>query len=568
MIDAIVRFAIKQRVAVLVLTLFLLGFGVWQAVQLPIDAEPDVTNTQVIVSALDPSLGPQELEQRVTFPLEIALAGMPHLDRTESISQYGLSQVTCYFDEQVDLYAAREEVTSRLQNAQSQLPGGVNATMLPDTTGLGEILHVRLAGGDMSLMQRRTYADWVVRPQLLQVPGVADVNVLGGQIRQWQVSVDAQRLAARGLTVSDVDSALAANNANVGGSFLNQGPVERIVRGVGFLQSLDDVRKVVVGAQNGIPVTLAQVADVQEGAAPSQGSATSDGQGEAVIIQPLLRVHADTRTTMRGVKAKLASLGKNLPPGVRFEQEFDRTRLTKSTLDTVIHNLVEGGVLVIVILFLFLLQLRAGLIVSTIIPMAMMVAVIGMSLFHVSANLMSLGAIDFGMIVDGAVIIVENSVRRLAAEHKDGDKELDDDARHDVIRQSAAEVLTPSVWGIVIILATYLPVLTLTSIEGKLFKPMALTVMFALIGSLLLSLTLIPALCAFFLKGGKQIHNKPLEWLTDRYAHGLDWALDPPLGARRVRPGPRRADRVPRDQAGQRVRPDFGREQRRHFALL
>ncbi len=529
MINAIVSFAIKQRVAVLVLTLFLLGFGGWQASRLPIDAEPDVTNTQVVVSALDPSLGPQELEQRVTFPLEIALAGMPHLDRTESISQYGLSQVTCYFDEQVDLYTARQYVTARLQDAQSQLPSGISATMLPDTTGTGEIAHVSIAGGPMTLTQRRTYADWVVRPQLLQVPGIADVNVLGGKIRQWQVSANPQALSARGLSVADIDKALAANNANIGGSFLNQGPSERIVRGVGYLQSLDDIRQVVVGAQGGIPVTLAQIADVQEGSAPRQGTATQDNQGETVIVLPLLRYHADTRIALDGVKAKLAKLGKDLPPGTHFQVEFDRTKLTKATLDTVIHNLVEGGVLVVVILFLFLLQMRAGLIVSAIIPLSMMIAVIGMSLFHISANLMSLGAIDFGMIVDGAVIIVENSVRRLAAANKNGageePKELDDDARHEIIRQSADEVLTPSVWGIVIILATYVPVLALSSIEGKLFKPMALTVMLALFGSLLLSLTLIPALCAFFLKGGKPIRNKPLEWLTERYGHGLDWAV-------------------------------------------
>ena len=524
MINAIVGFAIKQRVAVIVLTLFLLGFGGWQAAKLPIDAEPDVTNTQVIVSALDPALGPEELESRVTFPLEQALAGMPHLDHTESISQYGLSQVRCYFDESIDLYEARRNVTERLQNVQAQLPSGVNAVMMPDTTGLGEIMHIRIAGGPMTLMERRSYADWVMRPQLLQVPGIADVNVLGGQVKQWQVAADPQKLAARGLSVSDLDAALAANNANIGGSFLNQGSAERIVRGVGFLQSLDDIQKVVVGSQNGVPVTLAQVASVSEGAGPNQGSATSDGTGEAVIVLPLLRVGANTGTAMTGVKAKLASLSKGLPPGTHFEQEFDRTVLTKNTLDTVIHNLVEGGVLVVVILFLFLLQLRAGLIVSVVIPLSMMIAVIGMSLFHISANLMSLGAIDFGMVVDGAVIIVENSVRRLALESKDG-KTLSDDERHDIVQKSAAEVLTPSVWGVTIILATYLPVLTLTSIEGKLFKPMALTVMFALTGSLLLSLTLIPALCAFFLKAGKQAQNKPLEWLTDRYANGLDRAL-------------------------------------------
>ena len=415
MIDRIVGFAIKQRVAVVILTLFLLAFGVWQASKLPIDAEPDVTNTQVVVSALDPALGPQELEKRVTFPLELALAGMPHLEHIESASQYGLSQVRCYFDEQVDLYSARDEVTARLQTVQGQLPSGINATMLPDTTGTGEIVHLRIAGGPMTLMQRRSYADWTLLPQLLQVKGIADVNVLGGQIRQWQVQADPQKLAVRGLSISDVDSALSANNSDMGGSFLNQGAVERIVRGVGFVRSLDDIRQIVVGAQNGIPVTLGQVATVQEGPAPSQGSATSDGEGEAVLVLPLLRVGANTQTAMQGVDAKLATLSKDLPPGTHFIKEFDRTALTQDTLHTVIHNLVEGGVLVIVILFLFLLQMRAGLIVSAIIPLSMTIAIIGMSVFHISANLMSLGAIDFGMIVDGAVIIVENSVRRLAA---------------------------------------------------------------------------------------------------------------------------------------------------------
>ncbi len=531
MINAIVGFAVKQRVAVIVLMFFLLGFGVWRASQLTVDAEPDVTNVQVVVSALAPALGPQELEQRVTFPLEIALAGMHHLSRTESISQYGLSQVTCFFDEHIDIYTARQYVSQRLQNAQSSLPPGITATMLPATTGLGEILHVAIVGGPMNLMQRRTYADWVVRPQLLQVPGIADVNVLGGQIRQWQVSVDEQKLAARGLTITDVDNALSQNNADIGGSFLTQGPVERIVRGVGYITTLDDIRGIVVSAHNGVPITVGQVATVAEGPAPRQGTATLDGQGETVVVLPLLRVNSDTRTVMQGVKAKLASLQKGLPPGTRFQYDFDRTKLISATIDTVIHNLVEGGILVILILFLFLLQLRAGLIVSAIIPLSMMFAVVGMSLLHISANLMSLGAIDFGMIVDGAVIIVENSVRRLAAEKQDdkgddkdqGDKE---DKRRDVIRQAAVEVLTPSVWGIVIILTTYTPVLTLTSIEGKMFRPMAITVMFALFGSLLLSLTLIPALCAFGLKGGKQPRNGPLEWLTERYARGLAWAMD------------------------------------------
>ena len=529
MINAIVQFAVKQRVAVIIFAVFLLGTGVWRATQLNIDNEPDVTDTQVVVSALAPAYGPEELETRVTFPLEIALAGMKDLDHTESISQFGLSQVTCYFDEKIDIYQARELVNERLMQAQSQLPIGVNAQMNPVSTGLGEIVHVRLIGGPMTPLEQRTFLDWTARPQLLTVPGIADVNVIGGRTRQWQVSVDAQKLAAHGLAVSDVDTALSSNNANIGGSFLTQGPTQSIVRGVGLVQSLDDVRQIVVSSRGGTPVLLSQVADVQEGAAPIQGTATQDGQGETTVILPLLRIGADTRTTMTAVKAKFATLAKDLPPGAHFEYEFDRTTLIRETLRTVVHNLVEGGVLVIVILFLFLLQLRAGLIVSAIIPLSMMVALIGMSVFGVSANLMSLGAIDFGMVVDGAVIIVENSVRNLAQKAKDGKDgggDLSDEDRHEIIRKSAVEVLTPSVFGIIIILATYTPVLTLSGIEGKLFKPMAVTVMFALFGSLLLSLTLIPALCAFFLKGGQQKPNKPLLWLTDCYAKGVKRAVE------------------------------------------
>ncbi len=536
MINAIVQFAVKQRVAVVIFAVFLLGLGVWRATQLNIDNEPDVTNTQVVVSALAPAYGPEELETRVTFPLEIALAGMKDLDHTESISQFGLSQVTCYFDEKIDIYQARELVNERLMQAQSQLPAGVNAQMNPVSTGLGEIVHVRLVGGPMTPLEQRTFMDWTARPQLLTVPGIADVNVIGGRTRQWQVSVDAQKLAAHGLSIADVDTALSNNNANIGGSFLTSGPTQSIVRGVGLVQSLDDVRQTVVSSRAGTPVLLSQVADVQEGAAPIQGTATQDGSGETVVILPLLRMGADTRTTMTAVKAKFAALAKDLPPGAHFEYEFDRTTLIRETLRTVVHNLVEGGALVIVILFLFLLQLRAGLIVSAIIPLSMMVALIGMSALGISANLMSLGAIDFGMVVDGAVIIVENSVRNLAQQHKDsegkegegkdGEGDLSDEDRHEIIRRSAVEVLTPSVFGILIILATYTPVLTLSGIEGKLFKPMAVTVMFALFGSLLLSLTLIPALCAFFLKGGQQKPNKPLLWLTDRYAKGVKRAVE------------------------------------------
>ena len=526
MINAIVQFAVKQRVAVVILAVFLLGGGVWRATQLNIDNEPDVTNTQVVISALAPAYGPEELETRVTFPMEVALAGMKDLDHTESISQFGLSQVTCYFDEKIDIYQARSLVNERLVQVQSQLPAGVNAQMNPVSTGLGEILHVRLVGGNMTPLEQRTFMDWTVRPQLLTVPGIADVNILGGRTRQWQVSVDAQKLAGYGLSIAEVDAALASNNANIGGSFLAQGPAQRIVRGVGLVQSLDDVRKVVVTARGGTPVLLSQIADVQEGAAPIQGTATQDGQGEVVIAQPLLRIGADTRTTMADVKAKFASVAKDLPPGAHFEYEFDRSTLIRETLRTVVHNLVEGGALVIVVLFLFLLQLRAGLIVSAIIPLSMMVAITGMSVLGISANLMSLGAIDFGMVVDGAVIIVENSVRNLAAKRKEGGAELSDEDRHEIIRKSAVEVLTPSVFGIIIILATYTPVLTLTGVEGKLFKPMAITVMFALFGSLLLSLTLIPALCAFFLKSGGEKPNKPLLWLTDRYANGVKRAVE------------------------------------------
>ena len=557
----------------LVVSLFLMGAGVWQASQLAVDAQPDVTNTQVVVSALATSYGPEEMEQKVTFPMEIALASMNHLDHTESISQFGLSQITCYFDEQIDIYEARHQVAEQLQNLQGQLPPHVNAQMDPVSTGLGEIYHVRIVGGNLSLMQQRSLMDWTVRPQLLTVPGIADMNVLGGEVREFQVVIDPQRLMARGLTVSDVNKALDANNQNNSGKFITQGREERLIRGVGLIRSLDDVSKIVVGASEGVPITVAQIATVQEGAAVRQGAATENGQGEQVFGIPLLRIGANTRVVMQDVKKKLKEIEKQLPSGAHFEGAFERTALIENTLHTAIHNLIEGGVLVIVVLFLFLLQIRAGLIVSAIIPLAMLFAIVFMKVFSISANLMSLGAIDFGMIVDGAVIIVENSVRRLAAEDKqqqadkkpeaqddqpqkadtaetpsadsaDSDKSGDktaetasppthgkkakpeEERRHQIIYESAVEVLKPSVFGIIIILATYLPILSLSDVEGKMFRPMGLTVMFALTGSLLFSLTLIPALCAYFLKNAKERHNYVLEFLSKHYRPAVEWAID------------------------------------------
>lgn len=524
MLDSIVRFCIRNRIIVLTLTLFAAGTAIYQATQLPIDAVPDITNKQVVINVQAPGLSAQEVERQITFPVELGLAGLPYLRETRSVSLSGLSQTTVVFDESVDIYFARQLVNERLQEIQDDLPPGMRADLGPVSTGLGEIAHIEIHNPALSLMERSTLADWVVRPQLLTVPGLAEVTRWGGETRQFQVQVNARKLQSYGITLRDVLDALEANNKNAGGAYITRGGQQVVVRAVGQLSGIDDIKQTVITTYQGTPVTLAQVATVTEAPAVRYGAFTQQGQGEQVYLLSLMLIGENGRIVVQRVKDRLLSIEKSLPAGTRLIVHLDRSQLVNDTLQTVLRNLTEGALLVAVLLLLFLLQVRAGLIVSSMIPLAMMVAILGMRAFGVSANLMSLGAIDFGLIVDGAVIIVENTVRRLSQSRRVSGY-LTREQVDNLIHQSTIEVLRPALFGVFIIMAAYLPVLALSGVEGKMFRPMALTVIFALTGAMLLAATVIPAMCSQFLKPQEERHHPVLERLTQVYVRALHWHI-------------------------------------------
>ncbi|MBV9866204.1 MAG: efflux RND transporter permease subunit [Abitibacteriaceae bacterium] len=525
MINHIIRFSIHQRFFVLIFAVFVVGAGIWSAMQLPIDAVPDVSNNQVQINTVVPGLAPEEVEQQITFPMEIALSGMPHLTETRSLSQSGLSQVNVVFDDSTDIYFDRQLVTERLQAVQQQLPATASPpSMAPVSTALGEIYYV-IVEGPQNLMERRSLLDWVVKPQLRTVPGIIEVNTSGGQEKQYQVLVDPQALMAHDVTLRQVQDALTSNNQNAGGAFIRRGDEQELVRGVGLMHNLDDIRNVVVGAKNGIPILIKDVAQVQIGPAIREGATTTNGKGETVVGITMLLMGENSRVVVERVKDKVKEIQKSMPAGTKLVGFLDRSELVNRTLDTALHNLVEGGVLVIVILFLFLLQLRAGLIVSSAIPLAMLFAIIGMRYYGVSANLMSLGAIDFGLIVDGAVIIVENCVRRLSEQQHELGRVPTEAERLETIEAATVEVRQASQFGELIIVAAYVPILSLVGVEGKMFRPMGATVILALVGALLLSLTLIPAFCAFFLRVREERKNVVLVHITDLYRPALEWAM-------------------------------------------
>ncbi len=516
--DRIVTWSIHNRFFVVLMALLLVGVGVYSALRLPIDAVPDVTTKQVVVNTTAPALGPLEIERQITTPVEIALSGLPHMEGMRSISQFGLSQVTVVFNDGVDIYLARQLVNERLGEVRSELPQGIDPPRLaPIATGLGEIYYVFVEGETHTLMERRSILDWQVKPRLRSVPGVIEVNTFGGQVKQYQVLVDPQRLRSHGLTIAQVREALEENNRNAGGAYIAKENEQQLIQGIGIVESLDDIRDIVLTARHGAPVLVRDVARVAFGPAPRQGTMTKDGKGEAVSAIAVMLMGENSRTVTAQVKQRVAEIQKQMPPGIRLVGFLDRTELVDNTLHTAGENLLHGGLLVIGVLFLFLLQLRAGLIVSSAIPLAMLVAIIGMRQFGVSANLMSLGAIDFGLIVDAAVIIVENCVRRLAEVRRELGRFLTQTERLEAIREGTLEVRKASQFGEIIIIAAYLPILSLVGVEGKMFRPMGLTVVMALTGALVLSLTLIPALCAYFLREGDDRENPVVGWLQRGY---------------------------------------------------
>lgn len=554
MIERILDFSIRWRVLMLVVAAGIVAAGMYAALRLPIDAVPDITSNQVQINTLAPGFAPEEMERYVTFPIEVAMSTVPRKEEIRSISQFGLSQVTVTFADDVDIYWARQLVLERLLEAERELPPGVSPELAPVSTGLGEIYQFTVERDEQAtaasaqltfdaateangtgfpglsgdeLTDLRTILDWYITPQLRTVPGVIEVNSYGGREKQYEVLVDPRRLSARGLTLRQVVEALERNNRNAGGAYLERGGEQQIIRGVGLIQSLQDVENIVVAAHNGTPVFVRDVARVQVGSEIRQGAATRDGRGETVIGVAMLLKGENSRTVTEAVRERLEAVQRTLPPGIVIRPFYDRTVLVNNTIRTAATNLIEGGLLVIGILFLFLLQLRAGLIVSAAIPLSMLIAIMVMWRFNISANLMSLGAIDFGLIVDGAVIIVENTVRRLAeARHRAG-QALDEGRRLAITREAAVEVLKPALFGMVIIIAAYLPIITLGGTEGRMFRPMAYTVIAALVGALILSVTVIPAFSAMFLKvPKKERENRALDWLRTRYGRVLRNALD------------------------------------------
>lgn len=504
MIARIIEASIRWRYLVVLSAVALIASGTYAASHLAIDAVPDVTTNQVQINAVAPAFTPQEIEQYVTFPIEVAMSSLPFKQQVRSVSKFGLAQVTVVFDDEVDIYRARQLVLERLGDVQRELPLGVAPELAPVSTGLGEIYQFTVDDVSgrhrYSLRDLRTQLDWFIKPQLRTVPGVIEVNSFGGEELQYEVLVDPVRLGAYGLTIRQVVDAVSENNANVGGAYLERGGEQQVIRGIGLITDEHDIDNIVVSASRGTPIYVRNVGEVHVGSEIRQGAATQDGRGETVMGMAMLLKGQNSREVAKRVATRLQQLQPAMPPGMRITPFYDRSTLVDSTVHTAIKNLIEGGVVVIAVLLLFLLQLRAGLIVSSAIPLSMLFAIVGMWYFDVSANLMSLGAIDFGLIVDAAVIIVENSVRRLVDTRTALGRTLTDAERHATIAAATVEVRRASFFGEIIVMAAYLPIVSLAGIEGKMFRPMAFTVILALAGALILSMTLIPALCGLFLK--------------------------------------------------------------------
>ena len=527
MINGLIRFAVSQRLLVLLMVLIMTGAGLYSLVNLPIDAVPDVTNVQVQVLTAAPSLAPLEIERQITFPVEVAMSGLPDLVEIRSVSKFGLSAVTVVFDDSVDTYFARQLVLERLSQAREQIPENIGAPeMGPISTGLGEIYQYQLKGTPGSgydATSLRTIQDWNVRRQLLGVPGVTEVNSFGGFEKQYQVRVDPAKIQSYGLSLRDVLEAVTRNNANVGGAYIEHGSEQYLLRGIGLVESPEDIANIIVKTgKEGVPVYVRDVGDVVTGATVRQGAVTADGQGEIVAGIAMMLKGENSRTVVDSIKERVEKIKTTLPKGVELIPFYDRTELVNRTIWTVTKNLIEGAVLVVIVLILLLGNWRGSLLVATVIPLSMLFAAICMRIFGVSGNLMSLGSLDFGLIVDGAVIVVENTVRRRAEAQHAGSHEPPERT----ILEACLEVGRPVVFAVAIITIVYLPILSLTGIEGKMFKPMALTVVFALIGALILSLTYVPAAMTFILRG--RVAEKEsffIRYAKRWYAPALDFVM-------------------------------------------
>jgi cobalt-zinc-cadmium resistance protein CzcA len=512
MLEKIIAQSIRHRWIVMIVVLALSALGVYNFTRLPIDAVPDITNVQVQINTEAPGYSPLEAEQRITFPVETAIAGLPGLQYTRSISRYGLSQVTVVFKEGTDIYFARQLVNERVQSVRSQLPAGSEPQLGPISTGLGEIFmytveakpDARKADGTAYTPEDlRTLQDWVIRPQLRNTPGVTEVNTIGGFERQYHVTPFPERLSAYNLTMADVIKALETNNSNRGAGYVEKSGEQFLVRVPGQANTIEDLKQIVVQTRMGVPIRIADVADVLLGEELRTGAATQNGK-EVVVATVNMLIGENSRTVAKAVSEKLTAANKSLPEGVSAVSVYDRTTLVERTIQTIEKNLAEGALLVIVILFLLLGNIRAAIITAMVIPVAMLMTITGMVENKVSGNLMSLGALDFGLIVDGAVIIMENCLRRFAeAQHHYG-RLLTREERFDLASKASAEVIKPSLFGVLIITIVYFPIFALSGVEGKMFHPMAATVVMALAAALVLSLTFVPAAVAMFVTGKVQ----------------------------------------------------------------
>ena len=499
MLSRIIQFSLARRGLVFMLVFILIALGMWNFPRLPIDAVPDITNVQVVVFTYSPGYTPLEVEQRVTFPLENAMAGLPRLSNTRSLSRYGLSQITVVFEEGTDIYFARQQVAERLAAIQSELPIGLVPRLGPIATGLGEIFMFTVDaepgatnadGSPVTPTDLRTAHDWIIKPQLLRVPGVVEVNPIGGFKKEILVAPDPAKLLAYGLGYDDIVTALERNNDNRGAGFIEHNGAQWLMRVPGQAESIEELGAIVVEENDGLPVRIRDIATVGLGKELRSGAATQNGR-EVVMSTVFMLIGENSRAVSMAVAEKLEEAKQSLPPGITATAVYDRTGLVDKTLATVRTNLVEGALLVIVVLFLFLGNVRAAILTAAVIPVAMLMTITGMVRSGVSANLMSLGALDFGLIVDGAVIIVENCLRRLGHATKNGDLDLRE--RLSVVYDATHEVIRPALFGVFIITAVYLPILALSGIEGKMFHPMAITVVIALVSAMILSITFVPA---------------------------------------------------------------------------
>ena len=519
MLNFIIDWSLRHRIAVLMLTAGLVVVGLLALPRLDIDAFPDTTPVQVQINTVAPALAPEEVERSITAPIEQAIGGLPKVSLVRSISKFGLSQVTVVFADGTDIYFARQLVTERLGTVE--LPDGLNRPELgPVATGLGEVFHYLVRSTSGNLTEARTVQDWMIKPALRSVPGVAEVNSWGGFEKQFEIAIDPQRVIDRGLTLAAVYERIRDGNRNIGGGIVDQGGTTLLVQGIGRVSSVDHLRDLVIATHAGVPVRLSDVAEVGIGHEIRRGAVTAGGQGEAVLGLGFMLMGENTHQVTTRLKAKLDEIRPFLPKDITVEVVYDRTELVDHVIGTVQKNLFEGGLLVVAVLFIFLGNLRAGLIVALAIPLSMMVAFDGMLKFGITASLLSLGALDFGLVVDSSVIMVENALRRLNDPANRGR------SRIEVIREAAVEVRKPTIYGELIIIMVYLPILTLEGVEGKLFQPMALTVIMALVGSMILSLTLMPVLASLVLRA-QASEREPwvMRLATWAYAPALRLAL-------------------------------------------